>query len=186
MDPEYLTLVNELREPLKQYGILADDLDTKTLKKCRIILAAIKDIKAERMIHEEALKPLQINFMTIERRTGINHKSLSENDVYNQIITSDKTEKEEKTDKRIASLSLELAKYKKMEADVDDVKKQQLALNKKYAEAEQEKTDLKREWGITQESLQQANEKIDKLEKENMKLRHIIESYSGMYPGSSN
>lgn len=181
MNKDYLPLVNELRGPLSEYRIMADDLDMKTLNKCKKILSAVNDIKMERKDCEDTLSSLEINFKTIEGRTGIDRKSLAENDVYRLIITTAKTNKEAKTEKRIQELSLELEQYKKWEKDLEDTKQQQMAINIKYATSEQDKEDLKREWDITKESLQQANEKILKLEKENMKLRQVLESYQGQF-----
>ena len=158
----------------------------KTLNKCKPILTAIESIKVERKAAEDTLLSLEVNFKSIADRTGIDRKSLAENDVYRQIITSVKTTREAKTDKRVAALSLELEQYKKMEADVDAIKEQQMALNLKLASAEQDKDDLRREWDVTKESLQQANEKIEKQEKENMKLRHTLEIYQGAYGKTAN
>ena len=186
MNPDYLPLLNELREPLKKYGINADDLGMKTLNKCKPILAAIESIMTERKAAEDALLSLEINFKSIADRTGIDRKSLAENEVYRQIITSVKTTKEAKTDKRVAALSLELEQYKKMEIDVKAIKEQQMDLNRKYATAEQEKADLRREWNVTKDSLQQAKEKIEKLEKENRALRHTLEVYQGAYGKTPN
>ena len=183
MNPDYIPLLNELRGPLKEYGIMADDLGMKTLNKCKVILAAVEAIKAERTAHETALLSLEISFKSVGERTGIDRKSLAENEVYRAIIESTRTTREARIDKTIAALTLELEQYKKMEADVEAVKERQMELNRLYASAEQDKAELQRDWDVTKESLQQANEKIDKLEKENIKLRRTLEAYQGMYPG---
>ena len=186
MNPNYIPLLNELREPLKQYGIMADDLDMKTLNKCKPILAAIESIMAERKAHEEALLSLEISFKNIGEHTGIDRKSLAENEIYRKIISSAKTTKEARIDKTIAALSHELEQYKKMEADVEAIKTQQMDLNIKYAMVEQDKTAIQRDRDTVKEALQQANEKIDKLEKENIKYRHALEAYQNMYPSGKN
>lgn len=183
MNPDYIPLLNELRGPLKEYGIIADDLGMKTLNKCKIILSGVESIKAERKAHEDALVSLEISFKNVGERTGIDRKSLAENEVYRRIIDSARTTREAKIDMTIANLTLELEQYKKMEADVEAVKEKQMDLNRKYAMAEQDKAELQRDLDVTKESLQQANEKIDKMEKENNKLRHTLEAYKGMYPG---
>lgn len=182
MNPDYIPLLNELRGPLKEYGIMADDLGMKTLNKCKVILAAVENIKAERIAHENSLLSLEISFKSVGERTGIDRKSLAENEVYRTIIESARTTREARVDKTIAALKLELEQYKKMEADVEAVKERQMELNRLYASAEQDKAELQRDWDVTKESLQQANEKIDKLQKENAKLRRTLEAYQGMYP----
>ncbi|MBQ7421478.1 MAG: hypothetical protein IJV27_04990 [Prevotella sp.] len=186
MNPDYKPLLNELRVPLKEYGINADDLGMKTLNKCKPILAAIESIKAERKAAENTLLSLEITFKSVADRTGIDRKSLAENEIYRHIIESVKTTREARTDKRIAALSLQLEQYKKMESDIGAIKEHQMDLNRKYATAEQDKADLRREWDVTKDCLQQANEKIEKLEKENMNLRHTLEAYQGAYGPKGN
>jgi len=182
MDKNYLMLLNKLREPLGNLGILVDDLDTKTLNKCSRILPAIEAIVAERRDHEKALERLVVSFVSIGEKTGIDRKSLAENPVYRKIIESFKTVREAMHDKEVERLTLELERYKKIEADVVEIKAKQMEINLKYAEAVQGKEDAESEWSLTKESLQQANERIKDLEKENMKLLKILEAYKGLYP----
>ncbi len=174
MDPNYENLLNELRSPLKEYGVNADDLGMKTLNKCKPILAAIEAIKAERKAAEDRLLSLEISFNSIADRTGIDRKSLAENEIYRRLILSAKTAREERVDKRIKTLSLELEQYKRMEADVEATIQRQMDLNRKYAVAETEKVNLQQEYEIIQKRLDEANKTIGELQKENMNLNRVI------------
>lgn len=78
--------VNKLRGPLMQCGLNADDMDTKTLNNAEKIFDAIISMKKACENAELVLSTTNINYHTLEKATGIDHHTISNNKTYKLIV----------------------------------------------------------------------------------------------------
>ena len=176
---EYLELVNGLRERLSLYGINADDEDTKTLKGCQKLLAAIDEVVRER----QRVAELSITRSYLSKATGMDRSTLIGNPTYDAIFkyhmdNPDAKPREAPRKGRTVS-GEELAKIKRALKDLEDQVKGFLPINEKLIRLQSELEDERREGAKVRMSLRQANDRVNELEKELNERNAVIQRLSG-------
>lgn len=161
---DYNELAKRMNEPLSNYGINAYDLDTKTLNNCDKLLKGIASITEKRNEHFNALKKLTYTFENIAEASGLNRRTLSENETYSKIIADYYEGYDTRTNEEIRDLRIKLEKYRKNEEDQEKKLRATATIQERMALLQAETIRYKRE-------KEEAEEERDKEKKEKLEAQ---------------